>query len=411
MTDEDGYVLFEGVPASASGQFVTITVTSPASAITPAASECIRTTADNAAWPTALPLTFNSPATVQDVLEVDGRARWYRFPIFPNQRITVSLSGLSADYELAVFRDIAAEFESQLVPTTADGLKRLSAKFSPSVFSPSVFSPSVFSPSVFSPDAYSPSVFSPSVFSPSVFSPSVFSPSVFSPSVFSPSVFSPSVFSPSVFSPSVFSPSVFSPSVFSPSVFSRGVQPTIVAKAFSSAQSASIIGVSATPGNGDETVVVNSWNETGEFYVRVAGRGGAFDPSNLFTLTVTPAGSECTGRHRTRSLTPRAAAAGRRRLRDRDPHRLVRAHPRATAQRRRSRDRIEDLRTRPEVDGVIVDIANDARIAARSGTRPMTVPTAAVRSRRTSSRRRSRASSTRIAPRRSTPMRPRRCAT
>ena len=165
-TDEDGYVLFDGVPGISSGQFVTITVTSPASAITPVPSECIRTTGDNAAWPKALPLTFNSPATVQDVLEVDGRARWYRFPISPNQRITVSLSGLSADYELAVFRDIGAEFASQLVPTTADGLKRLSAKFSPSVFSPSVFSPSVFSPSVFSPDAYSPSVFSPSVFSP-----------------------------------------------------------------------------------------------------------------------------------------------------------------------------------------------------------------------------------------------------
>ena len=50
--------------------------------------------------------------------------------------------------------------------------------------------------------------------------------------------------------------------------------------------------------------MVNSWNETGEFYVRVAGRGGAFDPSNLFTLTVTPAGSECTGVTDT-TLTPR----------------------------------------------------------------------------------------------------------
>ena len=146
---------------------------------------------------------------------------------------------------------------------------------------------------MFSPDAYSPSVFSPSVFSPSVFSPSVFSPSVFSPSVFSPIVFSPSVFSPSVFSPSVFSPSVFSPSVFSPSVFSDAD----IAKAFSSAQSASIIGVSATPGNGDETVVVNTWNETGEFYVRVAGRGGAFDPSNLFTLDGHARGQRVHGAH------------------------------------------------------------------------------------------------------------------
>jgi hypothetical protein len=324
-TDEDGYVLFDGVPGIISGQFVTITVTSPASAITPVPSECIRTTGDNDAWPKALPLAFNSPATVQDVLEVDGRARWYRFPISPNQRITVSLSGLSADYELAVFRDIGAEFASQVVPTTADGLKRLSAKFSPSVFSPSVFSPSVFSPSVFSPDAYSPSVFSPSVFSPSVFSPSVFSPSVFSPSVFSPSVFSDAD----------------------------------VAKAFSSAQSASIIGVSATPGTGDETVVVNSWNETGEFYVRVAGRGGAFDPSNLFTLTVTPSGSECTGVTDT-VLTPRVANADAGDFATvivTDSSRLaLGSGPGSLAQR------IQDLRTRPEVDGVLVDLATDVRV-------------------------------------------------
>jgi len=45
-----------------------------------------------------------------------------------------------------------------------------------------------------------------------------------------------------VFSPSVFSPSVFSPSVFSPSVFSS----TEIAQAFSTAQTRSIIGISAT---------------------------------------------------------------------------------------------------------------------------------------------------------------------
>jgi hypothetical protein len=355
-SDGDGYVLFDGVGGVSSGEFVTITVTSPTSPVEAAPSACVRTTADNDAWPKALPLTFASPATVQDVIEVDGRARWYKFPIFPNQRITISLSGLSADYELAVFRDIEAEFTSQLAPTSADDLKLLSAEFAPSVFSPSVFSPSVFSPSVFSPDAYAPSVFSPSVFSPSVFSPSVFSPSVFSPSVFSPSVFSPSVFSPSVFSPSVFSPSVFSPSVFSPSVFSEDE----VTQAFSSAQSRSLIGVSATPGTANETVVVNSWNETGEFYVRVAGRGGAFDPSNLFTLTVTPSGSDCTSVSDT-TLSEREAAAeagdvttvmltdsSRLALGDGSEGTLA--------------DRIEELRTRTEVDGILVDLADDTRV-------------------------------------------------
>ena len=291
VTDAEGYLSLEGIAGIESGDYVTITVMAPE---TTAASACVRTTADNDFWPKALTLFDASSAVAddaQDVVEIEGRARWYRIPIVPDQQVTVTLSSLPADYDLAVFRDIASEFESQLVPANADDLTRLSAEFSPSVFSPSVFSPSVFSPSVFSPDAYAPSVFSPSVFSPSVFSPSVFSPSVFSPSVFSPSVFSPSVFSPSVFSPSVFSPSVFSPSVFSPSVFS----PEEISQAFSSAQTRSFIGVSATPGTGDETVVVNTWNNTGFFYVRVAGRGGAFDPDDLFTVSVAKTVSSCEG--------------------------------------------------------------------------------------------------------------------
>ena len=353
QTDADGYLLLEGISGIGNGAFVTITVTSPTST---GASACIRTTADNDAWPKALPLAQAATTAVSDVIEVEGRARWYRFSIVPNQRITVTLSGVPDDYNLAVYRDIGSEFQSQLVPQDADDLHKLSAEFAPSVFSPSVFSPSVFSPSVFSPDAYAPSVFSPSVFSPSVFSPSVFSPSVFSPSVFSPSVFSPSVFSPSVFSPSVFSPSVFSPSVFSPSVFSE----TELAQAFSSAQSRSLIGVSAAPGTGNETVVVNSWNNTGSFYVRVAGQGGAFDPDQLFSLTVERSASSCTGVTDT-AISDRSDAAdagnyatviltdsGRLDLGDGSPASLE--------------GRLEDLATRTEVDGVVVDVAADARV-------------------------------------------------
>ncbi len=353
QTDADGYLHLEGISGIGNGTFVTITVTAPT---TTGASACIRTTADNDAWPKALPLAQAATTSVSDVIEVDGRARWYRFPIVPNQRITVTLSGVPDDYNLSVYRDIGKEFESQLVPQDADDLHRLSAEFAPSVFSPSVFSPSVFSPSVFSPDAYAPSVFSPSVFSPSVFSPSVFSPSVFSPSVFSPSVFSPSVFSPSVFSPSVFSPSVFSPSVFSPSVFSE----TELAQAFSSAQSRSLIGVSAAPGTGNETVVVNSWNNSGSFYVRVAGQGGAFDSDELFSLTVQRSASSCSGVTDTaisnRSAQPDAGTYATVLLTDSSRLDLGDGSPASLA------GHLTALAGRTEVDGVIVDVAADGRV-------------------------------------------------
>ena len=353
-TDPAGYfgASVTGSPPVPLGDFVAIQLTSPTVS---ARSACVISTGDNDFWPKALDLGTSS--TVRDYVDTAGKARWYKVKVTPGQRIQVTLSGIPADYDLAVFRDIASAFNAQLAPANAADLTKLSAEYAPSVFSPSVFSPSVFSPSVFSPEAYTPSVFSPSVFSPSVFSPSVFSPSVFSPSVFSPSVFSPSVFSPSVFSPSVFSPSVFSPSVFSPSVFS----PTEVEQAFSSAQTRSIIGVSATPGTGDETVVVNSWNNNEDFYIRVAGRGGAYSTASQFTVTVTKGATSCNAVTDS-AITPRPAAlAGGFKtvvLTDSSKVALNAALPGGGT----LAGKLAAFIARPEVAGVLVDVALDARV-------------------------------------------------
>ena len=227
---------------------------------------------DNDAWTRAQPILLDEAGngSATGSIDVIGQARWYRFAIQPGTRARVDLTNLAANYDVALFADIAQAFNT--VDST-DDLQRLSAEFAGDAFSPSVFSPSVFSPSVFSP---------------SVFSPSVFSPSVFSPSVFSPSVFSPSVFSPSVFSPSVFSPSVFSPSVFSPSVFSGG-------QAYESAQVRTLVAVSAHDGTAGEHLSVGTWNNTGEFYVRVAGRNGAHTPAAPFDLDVHVDPSACSG--------------------------------------------------------------------------------------------------------------------
>ncbi|MEO8070409.1 MAG: hypothetical protein ABI652_03335, partial [Acidobacteriota bacterium] len=284
LPTSDGY--FGGaVPGVNSGKYVAIQVTSPS---TTPISACLVNSGDNAFWSKALELV-GSTATGGDFIDVPGKARWYKFSVSPGQRITVTLSNLPADYDLTVYKDIDAAFFAQVTPTTPTALAKLSAEFAPSAFSPSAFSPSAFSPSAFSPSAFSPSAFSPSAFSANVYSPSAFSPSAFSPSAFSPSAFSPSAFSPSAFSPSAFSPSAFSPSAFSPSAFSPDVYET----AFSSAQTKSIVGVSATPGTGDESVVVDTWNNTGYFYARVAGRGDASSALGEFTISVTKIGATC----------------------------------------------------------------------------------------------------------------------
>ncbi len=297
-TDGAGY-FGVGVTGVDPGNFVAAQLTSPT---TTGVSTCLASSGDNDSWPKALQIVDTSP-TARDFIDAPGRARWYKFDILPGQTIRVTLSGLPADYDLAVFKDIGSIFLEILGLTTTSDLTRLSAEYAPSTFSSSSFSPSTFSPSTFSPDAYAPSTFSPSTFSSSVYSPSTFSPSTFSPSTFSPSTFSPSTFSPSTFSPSTFSPSTFSPSTFSSTAF--GTED--FAKAFSSAQTRSIIGVSATPGTGNEFVVVNTWNNTGTFYVRVAGHASAFSTGGQFTLSLAKDTSTCAAVTDT-TLTARSAA-------------------------------------------------------------------------------------------------------
>ena len=83
------------------------------------------------------------------------------------------------------------------------------------------------------------------------------------------------------------------------------LQPEEIAQAFSSAQTRSIIGVSATQGTADELVVVNTWNDTGRFYVRVCGRDGAFDTGSPFTVNVTRRASRAARRRPTRRCAAR----------------------------------------------------------------------------------------------------------
>ena len=301
---------------------------------------CIVASPDNDQWTRALNITGST--TSNGYIDISGRARWYKFNVQPGSRVTVSLSGLPADYDLFLFKDIGQAYTTLTDPAS---LTRLSAEFAPSAFSPSAFSPSAFSPSAFSPSAFSPSAFSPSAFSPSAFSPSAFSPSAFSPSAFSPSAFSPSAFSPSAFSPSAFSPSGFSPS------------------AFSGAQTRSLIGVSAGDGTASEGLVADTWNNTGSFYVRVSGKNGASSLGSPFSLRVTLDPSVCdgvapvigtisapAGGYKTLILTAQsrmsAAIAGN-----------------STADKSTLNTKLAAFAGRPEIAGVVVDVGGPGRIS------------------------------------------------
>ncbi len=357
VTDSQGNPFFTlSLPAPSGGeQFVTATATSPSDG-TSEFSQCISIGENNTSWVQAsfLNLIESIPqvetATVERLIDKEGQSRWYRFSVRPGSKVIVTLTNLSANYDLTLYKDIAAAFEA--LNSTQD-LVRLGAEFAPDVFSPDIFSPDVFSPDNFSPDVFSPDIFSPDIFSPDIFSPDIFSPDIFSPDVFSPDIFSPDNFSPDVFSPDIFSPDIFSPDIFSPDIFSPDV--------FSSAQSRSVIAASGFEGTASEGIVVNTWENTGDFYVRVRGRNGAFDPQNPFRLQVTLLSGTCdpvSPELPPSSLIPDSANYKTIILTDLD-------------RMGGSSDEISTLLTRlaafaarPEVSGVVVDVGSDNRVSA-----------------------------------------------
>jgi hypothetical protein len=211
----------------------------------------------NTSWLTAQSLAppgGAGTAGTQEAIDYSGEALWYDVPIEPGEQVQVSLSNLPADYGIAVFSDISQTFEAETSSTP--NLAALGAQAPGNAASFSAFSPSAFSPSAFSPSAFSPSAFSPSAFSPSAFSPSAFSPSAFSPSAFSPSAFS---------------------------------------SAYSAAQLDSLLAVSTAPGAVDKSVTADTWNSTGNFYIRISGNNGADAPFEAFSLSVTTSGGPCQG--------------------------------------------------------------------------------------------------------------------
>lgn len=323
-------------------------------------SKCASMSLGNDSWPRAYRLPLIPDDVDPDVytgfisqyLDQEGQSRWYKFKVEPDSQLIVTLTNLPENYDLTVYTDIAAAYNELISIDDEDGLTELTAEFAPDAFSPDSFSPDSFSPDSFSPDSFSPDSFSPDSFSADVFSPDSFSPDSFSPDSFSPDSFSPDSFSPDSFSPDSFSPDSFSPDSFSPDSFSPD--------SFSSAQTRSLIAVSAYNGNAGEGVRLNTWENSGDFYVRVRGRNGVFSLAQPFDLQVQLTTGNCSdiipnlpasslvpvdGDYETIILTDMGRMAG------------------SAAEISALHTRLAELAARPEVNGVVVDVASDTAVS------------------------------------------------
>jgi CSLREA domain-containing protein len=356
-TDQNGDVYFQAnlninVPL---GNVLTADATAPGGS-TSEFSQCVIVGQGNDSWPRALPLSLSpslqnaQAASFDEYIDQLGQSRWFKFSVKPGSKVIVTLTDLPANYDLTLYKDIPAAYQSLTSPSD---LVRLNAEFAPDAFSPDAFSPDAFSPDAFSPDAFSPDAFSPDAFSPDAFSPDAFSPDAFSPDAFSPDAFSPDAFSPDAFSPDAFSPDAFSPDAFSPDAFSPD--------AFSSAQSRSLIAVSAYNGTVSEGILVNTWSNSGDFYVRVRGRNGAFDLSSPFHLSVTLLTGVCNTITTDLPASTISVEAG-------NYHTLILTNlsrmPGSVQDQAVMSQALSTLAARPDVFGKMLDVGADARVAA-----------------------------------------------
>jgi CSLREA domain-containing protein len=356
-TDDQGNVYFQTTLNANLDQAAIVTALATASdGSSSEFSQCVVAGAGNVSWPRALLLSSTSGlpntlnASADEYIDKQGQSRWFKFSIQPGSKVIVTLTNLAANYDLTLYKDIPAAYNTL---TSPQDLVRLNAEFAPDAFSPDAFSPDAFSPDAFSPDAFSPDAFSPDAFSPDAFSPDAFSPDAFSPDAFSPDAFSPDAFSPDAFSPDAFSPDAFSPDAFSPDAFSPD--------AFSSAQTRSLIAVSAFNGTVSEGILVNTWDNSGDFYVRVRGRNGAFSLEKPFHLSVTLLTGECSSVTSDLPASSLTANAG-------NFHTLILTNPNrmpgTQVDKATMNQQLDVLASRPEVSGEVIDVSQDARVAA-----------------------------------------------
>jgi CSLREA domain-containing protein len=323
--------------------FITATATDP-DGNTSEFSPCTAIGPANNVWTRAQNLDvrpgFGGDPMAPSVLVVDqflnqpAQSRWYKFTVQPGSRISINLSNLPANYDLALFRDIGAAWQEMNAPQDQD-LLRLGAEFAPEYFTPEYFTPEYFTPEYFTPEYFTPEYFTPEYFTPEYFTPEYFTPEYFTPEYFTPEYFTPEYFTP---------------------------------EAYSSVQRRSLVAVSAGDGLGNEVLEVNTWSNTGSWYIRVYGRDGAHSLNTPFHLQVTQLYGACgqvtatvPPQNQTNLIT--ASAGAYESLILTDQRRMAGTE----AEKQALLNKLQILADRPEVRGLVLDVGADGRVAYLNG--------------------------------------------
>jgi predicted outer membrane repeat protein len=276
-----------------------------------------------------------------------GQSRWYKFQVQPGGRVVVKLSDLPANYDLTLYKDIQSTFDTLIDPQNLDDLAKLTAEFAPDAYAPDAYAPDAYAPDAYAPDAYAPDAYAPDAYAPDAYAPDAYAPDAYAPDAYAPDAYAPDAYAPDAYAPDAYAPDAYAPDAYAPD------------KAYTSAQTRSLVGVSAADGTAGELIAVNTWDNTGDFYIRVKGRNGAFNPSVPFYLDVTQLKGGCLNLNmNSPGHTILPVANGYQTIILTDFSRMNLTMPEAST----LQSRLDSLATKSEVNGVVVDVGIDAKV-------------------------------------------------
>jgi hypothetical protein len=196
--------------------------------------------------------------------------KWFKIPVSPGAKVKVTLNS-PAGSALSLHSDPTLLYNQSLNPNSAVALNAEAADFA--------FLPSGYLPSGYLPSGYLPSGYLPSGYLPSGYLAEGSLPSGYLPSGYLPSGYLPSGYLPSGYLPSGYLPSGYLPSGYLPDPYAN-------------ASRRSLLGISMDPKATVQTLERNTFDLSGDVYVRVVG---PFDPANAFSVRVDVNGGVCAG--------------------------------------------------------------------------------------------------------------------
>ena len=366
----------------------------------------------NPAWPVATRLLLSEPdpntglsqGGIEECIAIESQSRWYKFRVKPGSKLLVTLENLPENYDVVLFKDVKKTYDELTGTQSGAGLTKLNAEFAADGFSADAFSSEAFAGAAFSgaafsgPDfagaAWSGAAFSGAAFSGAAWSPDVYAPDTFFGAAFSGAAFSGAAwsgaawsadavsgaaFSGAAWSGAAWSGAAWSGAAWSGAAFSGAAWSTEVASgaawsgaafsgaAFSDAQLRSIIGVSAFPGVGNEVILANTWDADEDYYIRVRGRNGVFSPGNNYKLRVQMLTGACKNVLPLDQLPPSntpAPGPGVVKTVILTDFTRMGQFSGSPADVSVLHTRLDTFAALPSIQGVVVDVGQDARVAA-----------------------------------------------